>query len=400
MAVLKIFPDKDATLYSIFPTMNTGLDEIVEATETVFAYSDPSPQTSRFLVHFADEDLAAAIDLIPQSLFNSGSTTSTGSWNAKLQCFIATATGLAVTTSIDCFPAAQYWDMGTGRYLDEPISTDGCSWIWAGYSGSTLWQIPANGFPNYPTGATASYTQSLNSSNQQMYPVGGGVWYTGSQYTSSVMFSYRTNKDINLDVTNTVKAWTTSSGTIPTTIIDNYGFILKQRQEFVYNKNYQPELKYFSVDTNTIYPPALQISWNDFVFQTGSSTQTILNTLPATITLAQNPGVFYSESINRFRINARPEYPVQVWQTESVYLNNFYLPTASYYAIKDLETNEYIIDFDPIYTKLSADATSSYFDMYMNFLQPERYYTVLIQSTINGSTIVFNDQYYFKVING
>jgi hypothetical protein len=388
MAVLKIFPDKDATLYSLFPNMNTGLDEIVEATETVFAYSDPNPQTSRFLIHFADEDLAAAIDLIPQSLFNSGSTTSTGSWNAKLQCFIATATGLAVTTSVDCFPLAQYWDMGTGRYLDEPISTDGCSWIWAGYSGSTVWQTS-----NPPSGASSSYTSSV--------PAGGGVWYTGSQYTSSVIFSYRTNKDLNLDVTNTIKAWTTSSGTIPTTIIDNYGFILKQRLEFVDNKNYQPELKYFSVDTNTIYPPALQISWNDFSFNTGSNnTQTILNTLPATITLAQNPGVFYSESINRFRINARPEYPIQIWQTSSVYLNNYYLPTASYWALKDLETNEYIVDFDYTYTKLSADATSSYFDLYMNFLQPERYYAILIQSTINGSTVVFNDQYYFKVING
>jgi hypothetical protein len=391
MAVLKIFPDKDATLYSLFPNMNTGLDEIVEATETVFAYSDPNPQTSRFLINFADADILGAIDLIPQSKYDSGS------WDAKLQCFIATATGLAVTTSIDCFPIAQNWDMGTGRYLDEPISTDGCSWIWAGYSGSTLWQIPDNGF-SYPTGATASYTQSLNSSGQQMYPVGGGVWYTGSQYSSSVTFSYRTNKDINLNVTNIVDAWFPSASRSP--VFSNNGFILKQREEFVYNKNYQPELKYFSVDTNTIYPPALQISWDDFSFITGSSTQTILNTLPATITLAQNPGVFYSESINRFRINARPEYPIQLWQTESVYLNNFYLPTASYYAIKDLETNEYIIDFDPIYTKLSADATSSYFELYMNFLQPERYYTVLIQSTINGSTIVFNDQYYFKVING
>ena len=70
MAVLKIFPDKDATLYSLFPNMNTGLDEIVEATETVFAYSDPNPQTSRFLIQFANEDLASAISLIPQSLFN------------------------------------------------------------------------------------------------------------------------------------------------------------------------------------------------------------------------------------------------------------------------------------------------------------------------------------------
>ena len=378
MAVLKIFPDKDATLYSLFPTMNTGLDEIVEATETVFAYSDPSPQTSRFLINFANEDLAAAFDPMPDAVYQSGS------WNAKLQCFIATATGLAVTTSIDCFPVAQYWDMGTGKYLDEPISTDGCSWVWAGYSGSTIWSAPV--------GATSSYTSSV--------PAGGGVWYTGSQYTSSVTFSYRTNKDINLDVTNTVKAWTTSSGTVPTTKLPNYGFLLKQNLEFVYNKNYQPELKYFSVDTNTIYPPALQISWNDFIFSTGSSTQTILNTLPATITLAQNPGVFYSESINRFRINARPEYPIQLWQTESVYLNNYYLPTASYYAIKDLETNEYIVDFDSVYTKLSADSTSSYFELYMNFLEPERYYAILIQSTINGSTVVFNDQYYFKVING
>jgi len=386
MAVLKIFPEKDATLYSLFPNMNTGLDEIVEATLTTFAYSDPSPQTSRFLVQFSNDDLASAIDLIPDALFNSGSTTSTGSWNAKLQCFIATATGLSTTTTVECFPVAQNWDMGTGRYLDDPISTDGCSWIWADFSGSTAWTIPP------ASGATSSFTSSV--------PTGGGTWYTGSQYTSSVTFSYRTDKDINLDVTNTVKAWATGSGTIPATKLINYGFLLKQSLEFVDNKNYQPELKYFSVDTNTIYPPALQISWKDFVFNTGSSTQTILNTLPATVTIAQNPGVFYSESINRFRINARPEFPIQVWQTSSVYLNNFYLPTASYYAIKDLETNEYIIDFDTTYTKLSADASSSYFDLYMNFLQPERYYTILIQSTIGGSTVVFNDQYYFKVING
>ena len=387
MAVYKIFPDKDATLYSIFPDMNTGLDEIVEATLTTFAYSNPNPQVSRFVIHFAQEDIASAFAPIPNSVIASGS------WNAKLQCFVSTATGLSTTSSVVCFPLAQDWDMGTGHYLDEPISTDGCSWIWAGYSGSTLWQIPANGFANYPQGATASYTQSLNSSGQQMYPVGGGVWYTGSQYSSSVTFSYRTDKDINLNVTNTVNAWISSS-------LPNYGFLLKQNLEWVYNKNYQPELKYFSVDTNTIYPPALQISWNDFVFNTGSSTQTILNTLPATITVAQNPGVFYSESINKFRINARPEYPIQLWETSSVYTNNYFLPTASYYAIKDLETNEYIVNFDTNYTKLSADATSSYFNLYMNYLQPERYYTILIQSTIDGSTVVFNDQYYFKVING
>jgi len=380
MAVLKIFPEKDATLYSLFPNMNTGLDEIVEATLTTFAYSNPSPQASRFVLQFNSTELSSSISLIPTNKYNNGN------WKAQLQCFIATVDGLNVDTTVKCFPLADPWGMGTGRYLDSPISTNGTSWIWADYSGSTLWTA------SIPTGATASYTSSV--------PAGGGVWYTGSQYSSSVTFTYRTDKDINLDVTPTVKAWTTGSGTIPTTKLTNYGFIVKQDVEFVNNNNYQPELKYFSVDTNTIYPPALQISWDDFVFNTGSSTQTILNTLPATVTIAQNPGVFYSESINRFRINARPEYPIQLWETSSVYTNNYFLPTASYYAIKDLETNEYIVDFDSTYTKLSADATSSYFDIYMNYLQPERYYTILIQSTIDGSTVVFNDQYYFKVING
>ena len=56
MAVYKLFPTQDATLYSLFPNMNTGLDEIVEATETSFAYSDPNPQTSRFVINFSEDD--------------------------------------------------------------------------------------------------------------------------------------------------------------------------------------------------------------------------------------------------------------------------------------------------------------------------------------------------------
>jgi len=381
MAVLKIFPEKDATLYSSYPNMNTGLDEIIEATTTTVAYSVPNPQASRFVIQFNDAELSSSISLIPTTQYNSGS------WKAQLQCFVAIAEGLNLDTTVKCFPLANPWGMGTGRYLDNPIVTNGTSWNWSNYSGSTAWTS------SIPSGATASYSSSASP--------GGGVWYTGSQYSSSVTFTYRTDKDINLDVTNTVKAWTTSSGNIPTQRLTNYGFILKQDVEFVDSNSYQTELKYFSVDTNTIYPPALQISWDDFIWNTGSSTQRVLNTLPATITLAQNPGTFYSSSINRFRINARPEYPIQLWQTESVYTNNFYLPSgSSYWALKDLETNEYIVDFDSNYTKISADATSSYFDLHMYFLQPERYYTILVQSTIDGSTIVFNDQYYFKVING
>jgi len=36
----------------------------------------------------------------------------------------------------------------------------------------------------------------------------------------------------------------------------------------------------------------------------------------------------------------------------------------------------------------------------MNGLQPERYYKILIKTIINGSVIVKDEDYYFKVING
>jgi hypothetical protein len=199
-------------------------------------------------------------------------------------------------------------------------------------------------------------------------------------------------KDLNLNVTNIIRARSTGA-------ISPDGFIIKQEVEFINNKDVQPELKWFSRDTHTIYPPALQFSWRDYVFNSGSSSK-ILNTLPATITLAQNPGIFYPESVNRFRVNSRPEYPGQIWVTSSVNTINYYLPTASYWAIKDLDTNEYVVDFDSTYTKLSVDASGSYFDVHMNGLEPERYYEILIQTTLNDSTLVFANNYYFKVING
>lgn len=383
MAVYKIFPEKDSTIYSQFPNMNTGLDEILEATETSFAYSDPNPQTSRFLIKFSSNEIMDVLD---------NKINTNVSWSAFLNLYIATSTGLISDTTLDCFPISGSWNMGTGRYLDEPTVTNGASWVWRTYSGSESWNTSSFG-----TGVTGSY-------NTNYAEAGGGTWYTGSPdmnnfnsdiypISQSTTFGFYSSKDINMDITNIIKAWDSGS-------FANHGFIVKQREEFIYNKDVQPELKYFSRDTHTIYPPSIQFGWRDYSFNTGSSTLTIIDNPQSIISIAENPGIFYSESINRFRINTRPEYPIQLWQTSSVYTNNYYLPTSSYWALKDLDTNEYVIPFDNLYTQLSADATSSYFDMYMNGLEPERNYQILIKTTIGSSTIISDNKYYFKVING
>lgn len=397
MAVYKIFPTQDATMYSMFPNMNTGLDEIVESTLTSIAPNDPNPQVSRFLIKFNQSVIE---DVVNNKI-------GSADWQANLRCFVSKTTGLELDTTIDVWAVSGSWDMGTGKYLDDPITTNGVSWIWTDYSGSSKWNAVTPG-PN----VTSSY-------NPLYAPVGGGTWYSqiytdvlqpNAYLSASQVYNYASDTDLNVDVTNMVNVWLTGSlsyyanayaqatNTVSTQTVTNDGFLVKQRLEFVNSNDVQPEIKYFSIDTNTIYPPQLELKWDDFTYSTGSLS--VLDTSEATLTLAENPGVFYSESINRFRVNARPQYPIRTWGTGSWYTINYALPTASYWALKDLDTNEYVVDFDSTYTKLSCDDSGSYFDVYMNGLEPQRYYQILIKTELAGSTIVFDDQYYFKVING
>ena len=126
----------------------------------------------------------------------------------------------------------------------------------------------------------------------------------------------------------------------------------------------------------------------------------LLSTTQPYVEIAENPGTFYPGAKNRFRIYARPEYPARVWQTSSLYTTNYTLPEGSTWAIQDLDTNEYVINFDPSYTKISSDSTSNYFDVWMNGLEPERYYKLLVSSSIAGANYIFDNKYYFKVVNG
>jgi len=382
MAVYKIFPEKDATIYSLFPAMNTGLDEIVEAGNLNLS-TNTNPQVSRTLIKFNQDEINNTFsNLIGSS-----------DWSANLRLFIATAQSVDTDYILEIYPVSGSWTMGTGKYLDNPIATNGVSWKWRTFTNGTAW---------VPNPTTTFVTSSYSGSN-----LGGGNWYTGSSHTlpvtSSQTFNYRSEKDLNAPVKGIIAAWYSSSNAISSeTDIVNEGFLIKWEDAIEFNPNspIQPVLQYYSVDTHTIYPPTLELKWNDFTFDTGSSTQTILTDPQAYISIANNEGFFYPESIQQFRIDSRPQYPPIIFQTASIYTTNYYLPTASYWAIKDLDTNEYVVDFDTDYTKISADATSSYFTVYMNGLQPERYYTILIQTTIEGTTRVFDSNYNFKVING
>ena len=390
MAVYKLFPLQDASLYSFYPIMNTGIDSIIEV-GNINVNRDPSPQVFRYLIEFDQDQIN---DVVQNTIGNDIPFSST------LKVYIANAQGVIFDTEMEIYPVSGSWSNGSGTYLDSPFTTNGVSWDARNYSGSAAsgaeyWNTNPS---SYDTFVTASWSGSFS---------GGGTWFTGSTDTNNPnievtqSFKLKSDKDLNADVSDIVNVWYSSSNNIGGfTDIQNNGFIVKWEDviEFHTADAIQPVMQFYSIDTNTIYPPVLEIKWDDSTYETG--TLPALATQDIFVALDNNSGVFYGESINRFRLNCRPDYPVRTFQTASVDTINHYLPEGSLWAIKDLDTNEFIVHFDSDYTKISCDATGNYFDVYMAGLQPERYYKILIQTSISGSTIVKDEDYYFKVVNG
>jgi len=388
MAVYKLFPYKDTTLYSFYPNMNTGIDAISQISNLNFAV-DTNPQAARFLTEFVQSEIE---DVINNKI-------GTKQWDVDFRSYIATAQGIVESTDLSVHPVAQFWYNGTGTYLDQPLTTDGASWYSPNFLNSIAWSSSGTDSTNHYV--TSSY-------NPTYVAAGGGSWYhsgsDGTLYAITQSFDTRSEKDLKVGVKTIVSNWYSSSlGVDSSASLPNYGFITKWENtvEFNTNTQIQPVMQFYSVDTNTIYPPELQFKWKDYTtILTGSATSSIISTTNLISSLAENPGTFTPFSVNRFRFNVAPKYPVKVWATTSQFTGTNYLPTASYYAIKDLDTNEFVVDFDTTYTQLSSDSNGNYFDVYMNGLEPERYYKVLIKTIINGSTLVLDDDYYFKVING
>ena len=154
-------------------------------------------------------------------------------------------------------------------------------------------------------------------------------------------------------------------------------------------------MKYFSVDTHTIFPPKLCFKWDD---STHNFTSQAKQSGELSVSLYRNKEEYNQNDEAIFRIHVRDKYPTRQFTSSSNFLNPGYFTTSSFYSIRDAHTEEVIIPFDTKFTKLSADSEGMYFKVHMNGLQPERYYRVLFKHTNNEGTEVYDDNYHFKVI--
>lgn len=195
-------------------------------------------QTARTLIHFKNTEI--------QSVVNN--KIGSNNWSASIEMFIASAYETPVSHSIECFPVSMYWDGGIGKYGDD-INTgsadqSGVSWQFTKTNAQTPWKTSPS-FDAYTTG-----------SHNTRYP-GGGNWYTGSNGINlKSSQSYETNDDVDvfMDVSNAVHMH--YSGTLA-----NNGFILKFHDSIEFNLSSSVRHKFFSANTNTIYPPSLTFTW-------------------------------------------------------------------------------------------------------------------------------------------
>ena len=347
-----------------------------------FTYIDV-PDYSRILIKFDVTEISKSI--------SNGSITSDVTFKLKLKT--TQASELPVDYTVYGYPISQSWNMGIGRFSTGGDLV-GASWNNKTESGS-LWYISGSNI-NITTGTSASINE-------------GGTWYnkvpltyqynsssfctssfTGSSLICSQSYDYTTS-DINMDITNIVKGWI--CGCVP-----NEGVILISSLESSTINGIDSTVKFFSKETNTIYQPYIDISWNDSIYTTGSMVP-LTGIVPYTVVMQNLSKEYKFGSIPRINIFAREKFPLKNFTKgyqQNSYLSSSLLPSASYYCVKDNESENIVIDFDDN-TKLSSDGNIHYFKIDTTGLPVERFYRILIKTTFNNQTDIFDNGNIFKI---
>ena len=363
MATYTIFADRSATIYAATPEENTGRDQIldigVKQNEIPNSLFGGGLAVSRALLGFDINQINEAI-----------AETSGSVYNADVVLFLANAEGAVAESVFEIFPVFESWEEGLGIYNDNPQNRTGVSWTYRDFPSNTIW-----GSGSLPFGVEFS-SGSL--------PRGGGNWYAA--YSQSNTLDLSGDFDLRFNVTDSITALLNSA-------INDNGFIIKLSEDDEFSAGRDQIYQYYSVNTQTIYPPRIELSWDDSVF-TGSL-PIIEDT--AVFNVNNNYGEYANFGKARFRMSVRPQYPTRSFSTTSNYITQYRFPEGSMFGIQDVITDEMIVDFSE-FTKISSDEKSSYFDIYMSGLYPERHYRILVKTNIDGNEVVIDSKDRFKVV--
>lgn len=371
-----IYPLKDSTLYSQANEQNTGVDQILEISKE--AVGSPSLEGDNTVYYAATYNSRV---LIQFDLTDISSSVVSGKINSNARFYLnlraTEAIALPVNYTLYAYPISGSWSNGRGFFNNNPIITDGVSWKYRDSKLDTkIW-------------STSSYNSTSTGSFGTI--PGGGNWYTSSVCSQS--FNHEL-PDVRMDVTDIVRRWLSGS-------IQNNGFMVKLNDSIEQDTSVFGSIKFFSVESHTIFLPKLEVVWDNSDLS-GISSFTEVSSDDFVLYLKNLREGYKEQEKPKVRIGVRDRYPQQTYATSSNYLISKRLPIGSYFQIQDTETDEIIVYYDDIGTKINCDAQGNYFQLDCSSLMPERYYKVVFKSIFDGGdTIrVVDENYIFRIQRG
>jgi len=365
------YTEKDATLYESLPNYNTGLDEVLEIGKRVDAAGET--KLSRSVLKFDVAEISASLATYGKSADDC---------KFVLKLYTTHAKNLASEYSVYAKLLGESWINGTG--FSSALTIDGASWT--GSASGSAWISSSQ---NVQIGTSTLYVSGSGVGGSWLFQSASGGSTSG--LISSESFSYRTT-DINMDVTDAVKVWMSGSGG---SSIANHGFLLQYSDTDELDPAVTGYIRFFSRDTHTIYVPQLHVYWDNSTFTTGSLVQANLESFS---TYTNVKPQYKDTEITKLRIYARDKYPRKSPTNLFPYETVKFLPSTTYYAVYDAETDEAIIPYDDIYNKVSCDTTSNFIYLDMNGFMPERYYRLEFKVKDGFTEQYINDNIYFKVV--
>ncbi len=334
---------KDTTIYQAYPTINAGLDEIIEVGKIIDttvneAYDSGS---ARILIDF---------DLPTTASVSSGS-------NFFLNLRLANTSAVKRNQKIIIYKVSGSWEEGSGVfYQNIKNSNDGATW--------------------------------RQSESHVSWSNAGGDFLT-TQTSQSITLSSYPLQDIRIDVTQLLQPIVSQS--LQSTF---YGLALQFPVSDELDNENEGNVKIFSTQTHTIYQPTLEIVWDNQTFSTGSL-QAIpsLNVKVVPSNLRQN---YAQGDVDRLNLVVRDQFPLKSFDSTLRYKNKYYLPQTSYYSIVDTQSNTIVVPFDE-FNKINTDTVGSYIILDTTPLYKGRFYTIKIKIVSNDYSRVVDTDTLFKI---
>ncbi len=339
-----ITPVQDASIYEQFPTRNTGVDEILEVGKT-----RGTNGSVRALIQFDTDKFTAPFS---SSFF--------------LNLRIARAEKFVRNQTLEVYTVSESWDEGTGFFeQDLQNPQDGASWQIRNNDGD-IWTL-AQG--------TGSATASTGGSTASLIATQEFDWKP---------------EDVRIDITGQVRAWITSS--------INDGLLIKippaDETSSVVNTN----VRFFSKNTHTIYPPTIEAVWNTQTMSVAPNCGLAAAPEEIDIFVTNMRPEMISGSVHRVRFGVRSANTIKSFRNVATrFKSGFFLPSGSHIGIQDAATKAFIVPFDTG-SLLSADNTGSYFDLKIENMYINRTYKILVRTTKPWGSEVVDTGHTFRVV--